>query len=306
MYLSLSKNHLPKIKRFHYSVVSIMLFLILLSVNQLANASLETIPTPEDQKDMHPWLFYDKWSNDYDQTAWQESVWKPSAKSVKLTRLNGADVEVVGPNKRITWGSTYRATATTTALGVDLSYEWWTFDKRYKNIYDHAGSGWVVNFFSNKTGRKDDQYVDYSDFTVTDEQKQDCLGVIAFNIDNNHVLGSFTNCNIGEPRNEVITPPNEDGVVEYEYRGRIKKGKVIRAVVSDGNGLNTDNISYQWQWTNNKTNGWRDFGGQTNATFKLRGRYAGKKHVQVKVTYTDNDGYTETRYGPEINKKDYD
>jgi hypothetical protein len=305
MYLSLSKNHLPKIKRFHYSVVSIMLFLILLSVNQLANASLETIPTPEDQKDMHPWLFYDKWSNDYDQTAWQESVWKPSAKSVKLTRLNGADVEVVGPNKRITWGSTYRATATTTALGVDLSYEWWTFDKRYKNIYDHAGSGWVVNFFSNKTGRKDDQYVDYSDFTVTDEQKQDCLGVIAFNIDNNHVLGSFTNCNIGEPRNEVITPPNEDGVVEYEYRGRIKKGKVIRAVVSDGNGLNTDNISYQWQWTNNKTNGWRDFGGQTNATFKLRRRYAGKKHVQVKVTYTDNDGYTETRYGPQIHKNKY-
>ena len=305
MYLSLSKNHLPKIKRFHYSVVSIMLFLILLSVNQLANASLETIPTPEDQKDMHPWLFYDKWSNDYDQTAWQKSVWKPSAKSVKLTRLNGADVEVVGPNKRITWGSTYRATATTTALGVDLRYEWWTFDKRYKNIYDHAGSGWVVNFFSNKTGRKDDQYVDYSDFnfTVTDEQKQDCLGVIAFNIDNNHVLGSFTNCNIGEPLNEVITPLNEDGVVGYV--GKIKKGKTITAVVSDGNGLNTDNISYQWQWTNNKTNGWRDFGGQTNATFKLRRRYAGKKHVQVKVTYTDNDGYTETRYGPQIHKNKY-
>ena len=281
-----------------------MLFLILLSVNQLANASLETIPTPEDQKDMHPWRFYDEWSNDYDHSAWQESVWQPSAKSVELTRLNGADVEVVGAKERIAWGSTYRAT--TTAPGVDLRYEWWTFDKTYENNYDHAGYGWVDNFFSNKTKRQDDQYVDYSDFnfTVTDEQKQDCLGVIAFNIDNNHVLGSFTNCNIGEPLNEVITPPNEDGVVGYV--GKIKKGKVIRAVVSDGNGLNGVNISYQWQWTNNKTNGWRDFGGQTNATFKLKGKYAGKKHVQVEVTYTDNHGYSETRYGPKINKNDYD
>ncbi|MDG0969984.1 MAG: hypothetical protein P8O06_09105, partial [Porticoccaceae bacterium] len=87
--------------------------------------------------------------------------------------------------------------------------------------------------------------------------------------------------------------------------GKIKKGKVIRAVVSDGNGLNGVNISYQWQWTNNKTNGWRDFGGQINETFKLRGKYAGKKHVQVKVTYTDNHGYTETRYGPKIDKNKY-
>jgi hypothetical protein len=106
------------------------------------------------------------------------------------------------------------------------------------------------------------------------------------------------------PRIDKNDYVNHAGSVTYD--GEIKKGKVIRAVVSDGNGLNTDNISYQWQWTNNKTNGWRDFGGQTNATFKLRRRYAGKKHVQVKVTYTDNDGYTETRYGPEINKKDYD
>jgi hypothetical protein len=77
-------------------------------------------------------------------------------------------------------------------------------------------------------------------------------------------------------------------------------------VVSDGNGLNTDNISYQWQWTNNKTNGWIDFDDQTNATFTLRRKYAGKRHVQVEVTYTDNHGYTETRYGPKINKNDYD
>ena len=301
MYLLLREKHLPKIKSFHYSVVSIILFLILLSVNQLANASLETIPTPEHQKDMHPWRFYTEWSNEYDHNAWQESVWKPSAKSVELTRLNGADVEIVGSTKRIAWGSTYRAT--TTAPGVNIRYEWWTFDKTYENNYDHAGYGWVDNFFSNKTKRQDDQYVDYSDFDVTDEHKQDCLGVIAFNIDNNHVLGSFTNCNIGEPLNEVITPPNEGGVVSYV--GKIKKGKVIRAVVSDGNGLNGVNISYQWQWTNNKTNGWRDFGGQTNATFKLRGKYAGKKHVRVKLTYTDNDGYTETRHGPKIDKNDY-
>ena len=301
MYLLLREKHLPKIKSFHYSVVSIILFLILLSVNQLANASLETIPTPEHQKDMHPWRFYTEWSNEYDHNAWQESVWKPSAKSVELTRLNGADVEIVGSTKRIAWGSTYRAT--TTAPGVNIRYEWWTFDKTYENNYDHAGYGWVDNFFSNKTKRQDDQYVDYSDFDVTDEHKQDCLGVIAFNIDNNHVLGSFTNCNIGEPLNEVITPPNEGGVVSYV--GKIKKGKVIRAVVSDGNGLNGVNISYQWQWTNNKTNGWRDFGGQTNATFKLRGKYAGKKHVRVKLTYTDNHGYTETRYGPKIHKNKY-
>jgi len=301
MYLSLSQKHLPKIKSFHYSVVSIMLFLILLSVNQLANASLETIPTPEHQKDMHPWRFYDEWSNDYDHSAWQESVWKPSAKSVELTRLNGANVEVVGAKERIAWGSTYRAT--TTAPGVDIEYQWWTFDKTYENNYDFAGYGWVDNFFSNKTKRQDDQYVDYSDFDVTDEHKEQCLGVIAFNIDNNHVLGSFTNCNIGEPLNEGITLPNEDGVVSYV--GKIKKGKVIRAVVSDGNGLNGVNISYQWQWTNNKTNGWKNFDGQTNATFKLRGKWAGKKHVRVKLTYTDNHGYTETRYGPKIDKNKY-
>ena len=102
----------------------------------------------------------------------------------------------------------------------------------------------------------------------------------------------------------VTRPANQAGSVSYE--GKIKKGKTITAVVSDGNGLNTDNISYQWQWTNNKTNGWRDFGGQTNATFKLKGKYAGKKHVQVEVTYTDNHGYSETRYGPKINKNDYD
>jgi hypothetical protein len=68
-----------------------MLFLILLSVNQLANASLETIPTPEHQKDMHPWRFYKEWSNEYDYGNWPSSIWKPSAKSVELTRLNGAN-----------------------------------------------------------------------------------------------------------------------------------------------------------------------------------------------------------------------
>ena len=280
-----------------------MLFLILLSVNQLANASLETIPTPEHQKDMHPWRFYKEWSNEYDYGDWQGFVWKPSAKSVELTRLNGADVEIVGSKKRIAWGSTYRATAT--APGVDIRYQWWTFDKKYEVREDPSmhGYGSVVNTFYNKTKQQDDQYVDYSDFDVTDEHKEQCLGVIAFNIDNNHVLGSFTNCNIGEPLNEGITLPNEDGVVSYV--GKIKKGKVIRAMVSDGNGLNGVNISYQWQWTNNKTNGWKNFDGQTNATFKLRGKWAGKKHVRVKVTYTDNHGYGETRYGPKIDKNKY-
>jgi hypothetical protein len=106
------------------------------------------------------------------------------------------------------------------------------------------------------------------------------------------------------PRIDKNDYVNHAGSVTYD--GEIKKGKVIRAVVSDGNGLNTDNISYQWQWTNNQTNGWGDFDGQTNATFTLRRRYAGKRHVQVKVTYTDNDGYTETRYGEKIHKNDYD
>ncbi|MDG0968520.1 MAG: hypothetical protein P8O06_01655, partial [Porticoccaceae bacterium] len=225
-----------------------MLFLILLSVNQLANAD-----TPEHQKDRHPWRFYDTWSDEFDHSDWQESVWKPSAKSVELTRLNGANAEIVGANERISWGSTYRAT--TTAPGVEIEYQWWTFDKKYERHYDHAGYGWVDNFFLNKTNVEEDIYVNYSDFKLTDEHKEQCLGVIAFNIDNDHVLGSFTNCNIGEPLNEGITLPNEDGVVGYA--GKIKKGKVIRAVVSDGNGLNGVNISYQWQWTNNKTNGWR-------------------------------------------------
>ena len=290
MYLLLREKHLPKIKSFHYFVVSTMLFLILLSVNQLADAG-----TPKHQKDMHPWRFYNKWLKTFYDSNWSSAIWKPSAKSVELTRLNGANAEVVGSKERISWGSTYRATVT--APGVDIRYEWWTFDKSYENNYDHAGYGWVDNFFSNKTKRQDDQYVDYSDFNVTDEHKQQCLGVIAFNIDNNHVLGSFTNCNIGEPLNE------EGGVVGYV--GKIKKGKTITAVVSDGNGLNGVNISYQWQWTNNKTNGWRDFAGQTNATFKLRGKWAGKKHVQVEVTYTDNHGYSETRHGPKIDKNDY-
>jgi hypothetical protein len=271
-----------------------MLFLILLSVNQLANASLETIPTPEHQKDMHPWRFYEEWSNEYDYGNWPSSIWKPSAKSVELTRLNGANAEVVGSKERISWGSTYRATVT--APGVNIRYEWWTFDHEYEDGHLGGGYTWVENFFLNRTKRQDDQYVDYSDFNVTDEHKQQCLGVIAFNIDNNHVLGSFTNCNIGEPL-------NEGGVVSYV--GKIKRGKTIRAVVSDGNGLNSDNISYQWQWTNNKTNGWRDFAGQTNATFKLRGKWAGKKHVRVKLTYTDNDGYSETRHGPKIDKNKY-
>ena len=269
--------------------------MILLSVNQLADAG-----TPKRQKNKDPWRFYNQWSKYYDANNSSSAIWKPSAKSVELTRSNGANAEVVGSEERITWGSTYRATNPTP---VNIRYEWWTFDKSYESHYDHAGYGNVYNFFLNRTKRQEDQYVDYSDFNVTDEHKQQCLGVIAFNMQNEYVLGSFTNCNIGEPLNEVITPPNEYGVVGYA--GKIKKGKVIRAMVSDGNGLNSDNINYQWQWTNNKTNGWKDFAGQTNATFKLRGKWAGKKHVRVKLTYTDNDGYTETRHGPKIDKNKY-
>jgi hypothetical protein len=96
---------------------------------------------------------------------------------------------------------------------------------------------------------------------------------------------------------------NQSGIVDYV--GKIKKGETIRGVVSDGNGLDGVNVSYQWQWSNNKTNGWRDFAGETNATFKLRGKWAGKKHVRVKVTYTDNHGYGETRYGLKIDKNKY-
>jgi hypothetical protein len=115
--------------------------------------------------------------------------------------------------------------------------------------------------------------------------------------------GSETKGAISNLKGPVTRPANQPGSVSYE--GRIKKGKVIRAVVSDGNGLNTDNISYQWQWKNNKTNGWIDFDDQTNATFTLRRKYAGKRHVRVEVTYTDNHGYTETGHGPEIHKNKY-
>ena len=288
MYLLLREKHPPKIKSFHYFVVSIILFLILLSVNQLADAG-----TPKRQKNKDPWRFYNQWSKYYDANNSSSAIWKPSAKSVELTRLNGANAEVVGSEERISWGSTYRATVT--APGVNIRYEWWTFDNEYE-AHQVAGHGSVVNTFYNKTKQQEDQYVDYSDFNVTDEHKQQCLGVIAFNMQNEYVLGSFTNCNIGEPL-------NEGGVVSYV--GKIKKGKVIRAMVSDGNGLNSDNINYQWQWTNNKTKGWKNFAGQTNATFKLRGKWAGKKHVQVVVTYTDNHGYSETRHGPKIDKNKY-
>ncbi|MDG1473948.1 MAG: VCBS repeat-containing protein, partial [Porticoccaceae bacterium] len=65
--------------------------------------------------------------------------------------------------------------------------------------------------------------------------------------------GSETKGAISNLEGPVTRPANQTGSVRYN--GKIKKGKVIRAVVSDGNGLNGVNISYQWQWTNNKTNG---------------------------------------------------
>ena len=82
--------------------------------------------------------------------------------------------------------------------------------------------------------------------------------------------GSETKGAISKLKGPVTRPTNKPGFVRYKGKS---KGKTIRAVVRDGTSLNRDNISYQWQWTNNKTNGWKDFAGQTNATFKLRGKW---------------------------------
>ena len=292
MYLLLRERHLPKIKSFHYSVVSIILFLILLSVNQLADAD-----TPEDQRREHGWLFYGAVTVPYENGNWNEFAWKPSAKSVELTRLNGANAEVVGSEERITWGSTYRATVT--APGVDIRYQWWTFDLDYKPQKIGDGRGRITTLFNAKKKRQDDLYLNYSDFTVTDEDYQ-CLGVIAFNIDNGHVLGSFTNCN--------VVKPNKPGRVSYYGKKRglnYLRGQTIEAWLSDGNGVKRKSISYQWQWTNGKTKGWKNFAGQTNKTFKLKRKWAGKKHMRVMVTYKDKDGYMNTAYGPKINKNYY-
>ena len=300
MNLYLSNKHLSTSKRFHCFGISITVFLILFFVNEIANSAIYTVvpDTPANQKEQHPWRFYDRWSVGFDGSDYDDARWSPVAKNLELTRWNGADLEVVPSGEPIYWGSDYRVRwDNTDNTDVNIRYEWWTFQYRKNITHDSSSYHYYHNIFFNKTTRQVDEYVEHSEFKVTDETgeyREGCLGVIAFNLDNGDVLGSYTNCNLRG---------NEEGVVTYS--GRIGGNRTITAVVSDANGLDGVDIDYQWQWKRDGGS-WRNFNGHTGASFKLKRKWAGKRHVRVMVTYTDNRGAdSETVYGPKIRRYSY-
>jgi len=176
-----------------------------------------------------------------------------------------------------------------------------TLEAKRHNLADADGIGSIIYKWYRIDGENDQQKFIHQgqSYVVKTGDLHDYLQIAAQYTDDGGTSESVRSMSKGP----VTRPANQTGSVSYA--GKIKKGEIIRGVVSDGNGLNGVNISYQWQWTNGSTNGWKNFDGQTNATFKLRGKYAGEKHVRVKVTYTDNHGYGETRYGPKIDKNKY-
>ncbi|MDB2665103.1 hypothetical protein N9Y80_08210, partial [Porticoccaceae bacterium] len=176
-----------------------------------------------------------------------------------------------------------------------------TLEAKRHNLADADGIASIIYKWYRIDGENDQQKFIHQgqSYVVKTGDLHDYLQIAAQYTDDGGTSESVRSMSKGP----VTRPANQTGSVSYE--GKIKKGEIIRGVVSDGNGLNSGNINYQWQWTNGSTNGWRDFDGQTNATFKLRGKYAGEKNVRVKVTYTDNHGYGEIRYGDSIGKNAY-
>ena len=90
------------------------------------------------------------------------------------------------------------------------------------------------------------------------------------------------------------TPPNEAPTGLPVITGTARVGETLTADtsgISDANGLT--NVSYSYQWISNDGNSDTNITGATGQSYTLTDDDQGKT-VKVRVTFTDDDGYSET------------
>jgi len=108
-----------------------------------------------------------------------------------------------------------------------------------------------------------------------------CLGIGALVAGCSSGSGSST---VAPP---VLPPPAVNTAGEVVVTGLAQVGETLSATVTDANGLTTSTLVYQWQLDGT------DIDGSTAAMLLLTTAQSGGS-VQLQVTYTDDDGFSET------------
>ncbi|MEL6186320.1 MAG: chondroitinase-B domain-containing protein, partial [Myxococcota bacterium] len=124
-------------------------------------------------------------------------------------------------------------------------------------------------------------------FSLTQAQVGASITVTASYMDDAGFTETVTSAAVGP----VTGRPNQPGTVSI--LGAPSLGRTLTATVTDGNGLSTATISYQW------TGDGADIDGATEATLDLVEANVGAM-ISVNVTYTDDDGHTEMLTAPAI------
>ena len=129
-----------------------------------------------------------------------------------------------------------------------------------------------------------------STYTLTDDDLGKTIKVRVSFTDDDGYAETLTSAATGA----VSRPPNEAATGQPAITGTVEVGEALTAGtsgISDGNG--TTNVQYAYQWIRGSGGTDTDISGATGSTYTLADDDLAKT-IRVRVSFTDDDGYTET------------